>query len=83
VPPPGVEIKDAAGVADGQGADPLVDGPVDQRFGGFVQGLPGAAAVPGFDLPGAAAGLTPPPRPALALEGARPAVARRRGHRIR
>jgi hypothetical protein len=36
VPPAGVDVEDPAGVADGQRADPLVDGPADHRLRGLV-----------------------------------------------
>jgi hypothetical protein len=39
VPPTRLDLEDAARVADGQGADPPVNGPGDGRCGGLVLGL--------------------------------------------
>jgi hypothetical protein len=77
VPPPGRLVQGSAGVADDQGADPALDGPADDGFGGFVQGLPDPAAVPAFDQPGAPPGFTPSPGAAFTAAGGR--GRRRRG----
>ena len=45
VPPPRLELEDAAGVADGQGTDPPVNGPGNDRFDGLVLGLADAPPV--------------------------------------
>jgi hypothetical protein len=66
VPPPRGQVQHAAGVTDGQGADPLLHGPVDDRGGGFVLGLGHPAAVPCLCPPLAAPVLAPAPRPPLA-----------------
>src|SRR5262252_8244461 len=65
VPPPGLELQDAAGVADRQGADAVLDGPGDHLAGGFVLGLADPAAVPRLHHLLAAPVLAPSPRPAL------------------
>jgi hypothetical protein len=75
VPPPGRLVEDSTRVADGQGADPGLDSPVDHGFGGFVQGLPDPAAVPALDQPGA------PPRCATAGTRAHPGWGRGRRRR--
>ena len=65
VPPPGLRLQDAAGVADRQGADAVLNGPGDHLAGGFVLGLANPAAVPRLHHLLAAPVLAPPPRPAL------------------
>src|SRR5262252_8320029 len=65
VPPPGLELQDAAGSPDRQGADAVLDGPGDHLAGGFVLGLTNPAAVPRLRHLLAAPVLAPPPRPAL------------------
>ena len=59
------QLQDAAGVADGQGADPPVNGPGDDGFGGFVLGLADAAPVPRLYQPLTPPVMPPPPRPCL------------------
>ena len=75
VPPPRVQVQDAAGVADGQGADPPVNGPGDDGCGGFVLGLADPSPVPRLGQPLAAPVVPPPPRPSL------PGLGRAVGHR--
>jgi hypothetical protein len=65
VPPAGVQVQDAAGVADRQRPDPLRHSRGDHGLRRFVLGLADPAVMPALDLPGAAARLAPPPWPAL------------------
>ncbi|HXZ70233.1 MAG TPA: hypothetical protein VEH31_05075, partial [Streptosporangiaceae bacterium] len=60
VPPPGLDAEHAAGVADGQGADPLVNGPGNDGSGGFVLGLADAPTVPRLGQPLATPVVSPP-----------------------
>ena len=66
---PEVTVGDAFGVADDQGGDPVGDGPVDDQFGGVVLAVADPAAVAGVGAALGPAGLTPPPRAALAWFG--------------
>jgi hypothetical protein len=72
MPPPRVQGKDAARVADRQGADPVLHGPGDHGLGGFVVGLADSTAVPRLGEALAAAELSPAPRAALAGRGCPP-----------
>jgi len=69
MPAAGLQVQDAAGVPDRQGADLVLDGPGDDVFRGLVAGLPDPPAVPGFGRPLAAPVLPPPPRPPLTGPG--------------
>jgi hypothetical protein len=61
VHPACVQAEDAAGVAHGEGADVVADGPGDDGPGGFVLGLADAPPVPGLHDPLAAAVASPAP----------------------
>jgi hypothetical protein len=65
VPPSCLEVQDTAWITDGEGTDPVRRGPGDDRFGGFVLGLPDPPHVPGFGFPLAAPVLAPPAGAAL------------------
>jgi hypothetical protein len=61
VPPAGVEVEDAAGVADRERPDLALDGPGHDGFGGFVLGLADPPPVPGLGRALVAAVLPPAP----------------------
>ena len=63
---PGRLVEDAAGVADGQGANSVAHRPADHGLRGFVLGLTDPPPMHTFDLVPAAPVPSPPPRPALA-----------------
>jgi hypothetical protein len=65
VPPSRVQVQDAAGIADSQGADPPGHRPGDNGFGGFVLGLADPPPVPRLGQSLAAPVMPPPPRPVL------------------
>jgi len=65
VPPTRRNVQHAAGIADGQGADPPVNGPGNDRCGGLVLGLADPPPVPRLHHALAAPVVPPPPRPPL------------------
>ena len=79
MPPSGLDAEDAAGVADGQGADPAGHRPGDDGFGGFVLGLADPPPVPRLGQPLPAPVVPPPSRPPLpwfgCAAGGRPGAA--------
>jgi hypothetical protein len=56
-------VQDAAGVADGEGPDPVVGGPGHDGLGGLVLGLADPPQVPGLGVPRPALGAPPAARP--------------------
>jgi hypothetical protein len=61
VPPAGVQVQHAAGVADRERPHPVLDGPGHCGLGGLVLGLADPPPVPGLGRALAAAVLPPPP----------------------